>query len=244
MKKFFGKMTVMIALWVVTLISLISMIVVSCRPVSTGWAYKCEDQDVLGIGEEQEIAITFEDEDEFEMFIELEGMTFEMSMWYLRNGDKYAPIGISEMPPLVQDYMGGEIMSSVEFSARVKELKSDRELWRETWANADSISAFKCEFAGVEFVCHTAIATMAISSILFVAGLALAIVSTVVFSQEKIKSAKVQNVNETQTTQPQVNENVENEQQSDSEGQTRLQVLENEYLKLKEELDKTQNDNN
>ena len=94
---------------------------------------------------------------------------------------------------------------------------------------------------------------MAISSILFVAGLALAIVSTVVFSQEKIKSAKVQNVNATQTIQPQVNENVENEQkpeqtklegQIEFESQTRLKTLEDEYLKLREELDKTRNDNN
>ena len=223
MKKFLNKLPVMIVLWSVTLISLISMIVVASRPVSTGWTYKSEEQDVLGFGEEQEISITFKNEEEFDMFIELEGMTFEMSMWYLRNGDKYLPIGISEMPSLVQGYMGEEIMSSIKYSARVKELKADRELWRETWAEADKISAFKCEFAGVEFVCYGAIAFTVVSSIIFVAGLALAIVSTVIYSQAKMKTARVQNVNSTQSTQPHVNENVENQQQPEQAEQSKVE---------------------
>lgn len=226
MKKFFSKLPVMICSWCLTVVALISMIVVASRPVSYDWTYKCDEQDVLGLGEEQEMSITFDD-DELEMFIEVEGMTFEMEMWYLRNGDKYAVRGFSSMPPLIQKEMGMETMSSIEFSAEVKELKADKERWREVWASADNISAFKCEFRGVEFVCHTAIVTMVISSILFVAGLALAIVSTVLFVQEKKKPATAKVSNQTQTNISQSNiGNTQPVEQTKVEGQIEIEEIE------------------
>ena len=207
MKKFMGKLPVMIIMWVVTITLLTVMIVMAARPVSYDWAYKCDEQDIMGFGEDQEIAITFEEENELEMFIEMEGLSFEMNMWYLREGNKYGVVGVSSMPPLVQDAMGESTMSSIEFYNYVKECKADRQLWREMWATADSINAFKCEMNGVEFVCNGAIAFTVVFSVLSAIGLTCSIISTVLF----IKSRKKEVIG-ANTTNVQSNLPVENNQ--------------------------------
>ena len=187
MKKFLSKLPVMIAMWIVTVAILTVMIIMAVRPVSYGWEYKCDEQDVMGFGENQEITITFEDERTYDMFVEMEGLTFEMDMWYLRNDDEYVTIGIAEMPPLVQDYMGETTISSIEYVEKVEYLKSDREFWREIWLKADRISAFKCEMNGVEFVCNGAIAFVVVFSILFATGLGFSTISTIFFVKGRKK---------------------------------------------------------
>ena len=199
MKKFLSKLPVMIALWCVTAVLLTVMIVMAARPVSYGWAYKGDDKDVLGLGEEQEIALVFDDEDELEMFIELEGLSFEMEIWYLREGKKYGIVAPSSMPPLVQDYMGDELMTEREFEEYVRECKSDRQIWRDMWASADDINAFKCEMYGEEFVCTGAIVFTVIFGVLVVAGLTFSTFSTAAFVKGK-KSKKSDTPNDIATS--------------------------------------------
>ena len=185
MKKLLKKLPVMISLWSATAIFLIAMIVVIARPVSYGWAYKSEDKDIFGLGEDQNIVLVYDDEDEVEIYIDMDGLSFEMEFWYLRNDNKVQILYPSSMPSLIEDYMDAELMTEEEFEDLVRTLKSDRQTWREMWSSADKINAFKCEFNGEKFVCTTAIVFAVISGILVAAGITLSVLSTLAYVKDK-----------------------------------------------------------
>ncbi len=223
MKNFLKKLPVMISMWVITITLLTIMIVMAARPVSTGWAYKSEDRDILGLGEDQEITIIFEDERELEAKVELEGLYFEMGMWYLRDGDEYVGIGISKMPPLIQDVTGEDIMTAKNFEDMVDYYKEDRQLWRELWKESERISAFKCEFNGEELICYGAIAFTVIFSVLSAIGLSISIISTVLFIKSRKKEVVV-TVNQTQPSLP-VQEGQPQPETTKVEGQIEIEEI-------------------
>ncbi len=220
MKKFFGKLPVMISLWVVTAALLVITIVMAVRPVSMGWAYKSKERDIMGLGEKQEITIVFDDDNEYKMKLDLEGLYFEMDMWYLIDGNEYVTLGVSSMPPLVESAMGGDLISAKEFNDKVTEMKHNSDLRRTIWAESENINAFKCKFNGEEFICAGAIAFTVIFSTLTVIALVASIMSTVLFVNKK-NSKVVESLNVTQS-QP-----VEEKVQTDKvEGQLEIQDIE------------------
>ena len=224
MKKFMSKLPVMIIMWIVTITVLVVMIVMASRPVSTGWAYKSEERDIMGLGEDQEITIIFEDEREIEAKVELEGLCFEMSMWYLRDGDEYVGIGISKMPPLILDVTGEDVMTARDFEEKVQYYKDDRQLWRELWKQSENISAFKCEFNGEELICYGAIVFTVVFSILSAIGLAGAIVSTVLFVKSRKKEVVATVNNQSQPSSP-VQENQPQPETTKVEGQIEIEEI-------------------
>ena len=182
MKKFLSKLPVMISFWCITVILLIITIVFAARPVSYGWKYKGQG-DVLDLGQNTKLEAKFKNSKEIDLHVEMDAMTMDMGMWYVRNGKKISVVAISYVPSMVASQF--DTMTETEFEQEVKDAKADRQRWREIWAEADSVNAFTAKVQGEKFVCSGAIAFVTVTSILSAAVLTFATLSTIMFIKSK-----------------------------------------------------------
>lgn len=188
MKKFLSKKTVMITFWCVTAVLAVLMIFMAARPVSYGWAYKgTASAEMLNLTEDADMELKFSQK-EIDMHIELDSISIDMGMWYLRDGYEYVGYTFSYVPSSISSQFEDYIATESEFDKAVKELKADKQAYKNVFAKADKINAFKCEVGDEELVCTGAIIFTVVCSVLVAATLTFSILSTKAF----IKAGKEQ----------------------------------------------------
>ena len=213
MKKYLKKLPFMIALWIVAVTLLTITIVFAVRPVSYGWAYRSgDDRDIFNVGDEQEVTITFDEEDQLEMHFELDQMTFEVDVWYLRNGNKYATIEPSEMPEIIRDYASKDIMTEREFEEFLRDYRTDPVLRAQVWVEGNEVNAFKCEYNGEEFICVGAIVFTVTFGLLSLISIVLSGLSTIWFVQNNNQKRKDLNKEEVLTPNYKIEGQIEMDQ--------------------------------
>lgn len=85
MKKFLGKLPVMITLVSLAVVMLVAYIVMLVRPVAYGFAYTGKD-DFFGTGKDQEISITFKNDEVARTSIKGEKDEIVVDAWVYRDG--------------------------------------------------------------------------------------------------------------------------------------------------------------
>ena len=192
MKKFLGKKGVMIALWAVTAILAALMIGMAVRPVSYGWAYTgSASAEMIGLTEDMDMELVF-DEKEIEIHAELDSISMDMGMWYLRDGREFVGYSFSYVPPIVAGELGNAVVTEDVFDQAVRDLKADKQMYKNVFANASTINAFKCDLNGEEFICTTAIVFTVVCGVFVAATLTLSVLSTKAFVKGKKEEPKTE----------------------------------------------------
>ena len=186
MKKFLGKMPVMITFVVVAVLVLALNIGMLARPVSYGMAYKGK----MDMGEGViEATVKFKNDKVAKIKANVSGVSSEMEMWVLRNGNKIALVGVKT------DLEVPGAMDEEAYNTLVKDLKADKEEWDAFWnaegedAMYSTINAFRMSEGEEKMSCAGAVAYAVVMSIVEVALIAFAALSVVFFVQDK-KTAK------------------------------------------------------
>ena len=164
MKKFFGKLPVMItfiALAVVMAAVYIGMLV---RPAAIGFAYKGEG-DFFGSGEKQEVSLVFKNDEVVRTTIHGKEDKVVVDMWVYRDGNEVLLCGLKKVveadetvAAMLKLEMGGEmdektyndVMVKMYEDLKEKDEKAYEELLKE---NDIEVNAFKMTMDNEEYTC-------------------------------------------------------------------------------------------
>lgn len=208
MKKFLGKLPVMITLVSLAVVMLVAYIVMLVRPVAYGFTYKGK-QDFMETGKKQEITMKFNNDEVARTTIKSEDDEIVLDSWIYRDGDYVVPVesGFGLVPCLKKVVKADEatktyleknlVISEAEYDDMIKGVKEFKEKDPKAYeAGLKKVgykaNAFKLVIGegkdAVTYTCTGSIVFAAVGGVVLVALLTFGAFSVVYFIKGKKKA--------------------------------------------------------
>ncbi len=184
MKKFFGKLPVMITFIALAVIMTVAYIGLLVRPAAIGFAYKGEG-DFFGSGEKQEVSLVFKNDEVVRTTIQGKEDKVVVDVWVYRDGNYVIQGGIKEVieaDESTKAFLELGKMSEDDYKEMVKSIeemkKEEPKAYEEALKDEIKINAFKMTMGEDEFACTGSVVFAIVGGIVelvLLAGAGLAI---------------------------------------------------------------------